>query len=163
MDLIPWRHKRPQRAELASSDNPLGAFRGEIDNLFDHYLGDPWGGSLGTKLGPPLSSFPQFDLSESDNEVTLRAELPGLEPDDIRVEVTGNALTLSGEKSSEKEEQRGECRYSERQFGSFSRTIPLPVGIEADKVDATFAGGVLTVRLPKSADAQPRRVKVRNA
>lgn len=161
MDLIPWRNKQRSRVELA--ERPGADFRTELDHLLDRFFGDPWGTSLASVFPRSSGVFPQLDLAETDSDVTIRAEVPGLRPEDIRIDVTGQTLTLVGEKSEEREERRGEYRYSERQFGSFSRTITLPAGVDADQVEATHKDGILTIRLAKRPEARPKRVKVRNA
>lgn len=158
MKLIPWKgHSRPSGA---ATEHPLASFRSEMDRLFDRFFGDAWGlpGFFGSGLVEP-----RLDLSETDTEVVLRAELPGVKSEDVRIEVVGNTLTLSGEKNEETSETRGGYRYRERQFGAFSRTIPLPTYVDSNKVDATYKDGVLTIRLGKSPESKPKRITVRNA
>ncbi len=152
MDLMPMRGKR-------SGEHPLSRVRDEIDDVFDRFFRDPFGTSLG--LLNQTASFPRLDLSETDNEVTVRAELPGVRPEDVNLEVTGNVLRISGQKSEEHEEMSRDFRYSERQYGSFARTIQLPTGVDANNVDATYKDGVLCIRMPKHPEAQPKRIEVR--
>lgn len=161
MDLIPWRNKQRLRNELA--ERPAADIRTELEHLFGRFFGDPWGTSRASAFSRSSGVFPQLDLAETDSDVTIRAEVPGLRPEDMRIDVTGQTLTLAGEKSAEHEERRGEYRYSERQFGSFSRTVTLPAGVDADQVEATHKDGILTIRLAKRAEARPKRIKVRNA
>ncbi len=160
MDLIPFRHKRRSATSADLAQRPLASFRDEVEQLFERIVGDPWG--AGSSLVPWGGNL-RLDLSESDKEVTVTAELPGVKPEDVNIEVTGNTLTLSGEKREETDERRGEYRYTERQFGQFSRTIQLPVPVDADKVSADVRDGVLTITAPKHPEATPRRIKVRNA
>ncbi len=162
MDLIPWRNKSRSRGGSEPLEHPLARFRADIESLFDRFRREPWG------LGPPnllegAGPFPQLDLAESDREVTIRAELPGVQPKDVKIEVTGNVLKLSGEKSAEKEEQGRDYHYCERQFGSFSRMVQLPTTVDPGKVDATYKDGVLTITLAKHPEAKPKRITVRNA
>jgi HSP20 family protein len=157
MNLIPWKtkpDKNIQRGEIA-----MPGLRDELDHLIDRFFNYPfatsladtfrgWGGGLRT------------DLVESDDEVTVRAELPGVDPKDVEISVANGILTISGEKKAEHEEKRQDYHYAERQFGSFHRSIQLPPYVDADKVDAAFKHGVLTVTMAKQPDAKPRKIKV---
>ena len=158
MDLIPWRNKGRRGSMPEVVERPLSRMRDEIDRLFT----DPWSGGL-PSLWSRADGFPQIELAESDDDIAVRAEMPGVSPEDVRIEVTGNVLKLSGEKSAEKEEKGRNYHFSERQYGSFSRMIQLPSSVDADKVDATYKDGVLTITLPKRAEAKPRRIPVRGA
>ncbi len=107
--------------------------------------------------------WPQIDVTERDGEIRVRAELPGVDEDDIDVSLSGNVLSIRGEKRSETED-RGKDHYRhECYYGSFQRTIPLPCEVERDKVEARFRKGVLTVMLPKTSEAKEsvRRIPVR--
>lgn len=105
---------------------------------------------------------PKIEVLRHNEELTVRAELPGLKKEDIKVELTEEALTLSGERKEEKEEKREGYYRSERSYGSFYRRIPLPEGVHTDKVTATFNNGMLEVvlQVPK-VELQTRRVEIR--
>lgn len=103
---------------------------------------------------------PAVDVVEEDDEVRVTADLPGVDKDDFQVEVVGNRVILRGEKKSTREEKKGGYSYSERSYGSFSRTIPLPAEVNPDQAEATFKNGELTIRLPKTEEAKARRVQV---
>jgi len=163
MNLIPWSNKRRSSSELSTVDRPLADFRTEIETLFDRFFEDPWGMRLLGGRGLPGATYPQIDLSESDKDVTIRAELPGVRPEDVDIEVRGNTLRLSGEKSEQREDQAGGQFYSERRFGRFQRNIQLPGSVDPDKIDARYKDGVLTITLAKHPEAQPRKVTVRHA
>ena len=106
---------------------------------------------------------PAMDLVEYDDHFVLRADLPGMSEGDVSIEVRDNALTLSGERRAEHEErQRGWYRV-ERQFGKFSRALSLPEGVNADAIEANFADGVLTVRIPKPEERKPRRIEIKGS
>jgi HSP20 family protein len=110
-----------------------------------------------------LGWVPSVDISESDGKVMVKAELPGLDPKDIDVEVTGDLLVLRGEKS-EDEERKGERYYCrERYAGSFQRSFRLPTGVESDKVDAQFKNGVLTIEIPKSEESKQKKIPIKTA
>jgi HSP20 family protein len=158
MDLIPWRNK--SRSPMTALDRPLASFRAEFENLFDRFFREPWGTSA---LSSVPGMFPQLDMAETDNDVTIRAELPGVRPEDVRIEVTGNILKLSGEKGEQKEEKGRDCLYCERQFGVFSRLVQLPASVDPNQVDATYKDGVLIVTMNKHPEAKPKRITVRNA
>ena len=102
-----------------------------------------------------------MDLAESNDDVTVRIELPGVNPEDVEISVSGNVLSVRGEKQQDREEKRRDYLYAERAFGSFARSVTLPSSVDPDKVDATYKDGVLTVKLAKRADAKPKRIPVR--
>jgi HSP20 family protein len=148
-DLVPWK-RNDKAVAIRREEDPFFALRREMDRLFDDF----WGGGL---LEPYGAFDPRVDVTETETEVKVTTELPGLDEKDVEVSLTQNMLTLSGEKKAEKED-KGENYYRmERSYGSFRRAIPLPGEVEADKVEATFKNGVLTVVLPKTAQAQTRK------
>jgi HSP20 family protein len=106
---------------------------------------------------------PAMDLVEKDDHFELRADLPGLSEDDVNVEIQDGVLTISGERREEEEETREGYRRVERAFGRFTRSISLPDGINPDEVQANFENGVLTVRIPKPQESEPRRVQIGQA
>ena len=97
---------------------------------------------------------PAIDLAEKEKEFEITAELPGLDDKNVEIKVANNTLTIRGEKTEEKEEKEKDYHLSERRYGSFQRSFTLPDGVDADKIEASFAKGVLTVRLPKTEEAQ---------
>jgi len=103
---------------------------------------------------------PRLDMSESENELEISTELPGMDEKDIDVSLTKNVLTIKGEKKMEKEEKKKDFYRRERSYGSFKRSIPLPMDVDTDKVDATFKKGVLTIRLPKTREAKKEARKI---
>jgi HSP20 family protein len=100
-------------------------------------------------------------ISETDDKLLVKAELPGLEADDVNVSLSGDLLTIKGEKKKEKEEQDEHHHYIERYAGSFQRSFRLPVNIQADKVIAEFDKGVLKVTLPKVEGAKKKDIKIK--
>ena len=161
MNLIPWRNKHEDRTGGRAGERPLASLRGEIDNLFDRFFHDSWGSSVFEGLPARFGAAPRVDVSESEDEVRVRAELPGVDPKEVEIKVVGSMLTISGEKQEDREEKRRNYHYVERQFGSFSRTVQLPTSVDPDKVDASFKNGVLTVLVGKRPDAKPKRITVR--
>ncbi|MCX7846898.1 MAG: Hsp20/alpha crystallin family protein [bacterium] len=149
-DLIPWR-RGSQAPARTSSENLFSALQREMNALFDDFFRS-WGSA--TLPMPRMTFSPSITVHESAKEYRVSAELPGLTEKDIKVELSGNALTISGEKKEEHEEKRGTTVYSERSYGSFYRSIPLPEAVDRNKVKAQFKNGVLTVTLPKTAQAK---------
>jgi HSP20 family protein len=158
-DLIPFGR---DRRELAGrGDNPFESFQREMNRLFDDFFRR--GGTPAQFEGVFCGATPRVDVSETDSEYEVKAELPGLEEKDVEVLLDRNMLMLKGEKKTEREEKEKDYHLTERSFGSFRRTIPLPLEVEQDKVEATFKNGVLTIRLPKAEQArtQGKRVQIK--
>jgi HSP20 family protein len=106
---------------------------------------------------------PAVDMIDLKDEILLRADLPGLDEKDIDVTVQDGTLTIRGERKEEKEEKKEDYYYCERSRGAFVRSLPLPVGVEADKVAATFKKGVLEVHLPKAKEAKGKKIEIKAA
>jgi HSP20 family protein len=102
-----------------------------------------------------------IDMYETDNEVVVKASIPGMDPKDASITVTGNVLNIKGETKQESEGERGTYHYRERRYGSFERSISLPTEVNADKAEATFEKGVLTLHLPKAEEVKPKQVTVK--
>jgi HSP20 family protein len=126
-------------------------FSEEMDRLFGDFgtrrgwLEAPGGRGLGF---PQAQWAPPIEIFERDNQLVVRAHLPGLSKDDIEIEITDNMLTIAGERREEREETRGGYRHSERRYGRFSRSISLPEGVNAEDVRAAFENGVLEITIP---------------
>jgi HSP20 family protein len=159
MNLTPWRRNRE---DLASGPGTvLADFRREIDRLFDRFWSDPW--MLGTReaSGSELEWGPTVNVSESDEAVTVEAELPGLSAEDIDIRADQGMLRISGEKTQTDEEKKRDYHRIERHFGHFQRAVELPSSADPSKVDATFKDGVLEVTIPKDPSARPKRIDVK--
>jgi HSP20 family protein len=136
------------------------SLRREVDRLFDDFHPFGWRGAIPRlpELRTPFAGnwplAPAMDLVEKDGEYEITAELPGADEKDIDIKVTNHVLTIKGEKSEKKEEKKKDYFLSERRYGSFQRSVQIPEGVDADKIEATFSKGILTVRLPKTAEAQ---------
>jgi HSP20 family protein len=162
MNVVPWRNKTEDRIETAF-DSALSRFRHEMDSFFDRFFGGGWGPPALESLPARFGYGPRIDLAETDTEVTIKAELPGIDPKEVDLRVEGNTLTLRGEKRQEREEKRRDYRYVERQYGSFQRSIQLPGSVDPEKVDASYKDGILTVIIAKRPEARAKRITVRNA
>ena len=144
-------------AERREPAHPFETFRREMDRLVEDFFG---GFDL-PSAGRSMEGFlPHIDVVDTDREIKVSAELPGMDEKDIEVSLTRETLSIRGEKKEEKEEKGKDYYRSERFYGSFSRTVPLPVQIDTGKVVATFKKGVLTVRLPKSKQTIEETKKV---
>jgi len=157
MTLIPWRNKPEGRPGEMS---PMFALRSEVDRLFDSFLREPFSSLDWPWRGSDKWS-PAVDVVESDKEVTVRAELPGIDPKDLEVTVTGEQLVLRGEKKETSETEEKGYRQCETRYGSFHRAVSLPEGVDTENVDARYAHGVLTLRLAKTVPAAAKRIEVK--
>ena len=163
-DLIPWGRNRssvPSTMQQSDEASPFLALHREMNRLFDDVFnrfdtGLP--SAFGRMPGWSGGSWPSLEVTESENEVRVSAELPSMDQKDVEVLVDDNVLTIRGEKRSETEDQGR--RFSERYYGRFERSIDLPFEVEDGKVEATFENGVLTVTLPKSAKAQEKAKRI---
>ena len=165
-DLIPWgrdKKKRPA-SESDGGSNPLVSLQREINHVFEDFWDKVENGWNGRNEVVGMFG-PSTDVTETDKSVDVSIELPGMTEKDIDISLTSDAMTIRGEKKIEHEEERKGVYMSERSYGSFYRTVPLPAGVDADKADAKFKNGVLTVSLPKTAEAQAKvkRIPVKAA
>jgi HSP20 family protein len=144
---------------VTGSANPFMSLQREIDRLFEDFThGFPaFAGNGASKL------LPSMDVTETDKEIEITAELPGLEEKDVQINVADNLLTIRGEKKAEKEEKDKNYRLVERSYGAFERTLELPDGVNADAIKASIAKGVLKVTVPKPAPAQAKKIEVKSA
>jgi len=172
MNLIrKWRGHREQDREQrvltrhGREDRPLARLRDEMDRLFDRMWKDfdrnPF--SALTSLPETLdqiTSWPAMDVAEDDKTMTIRLDVPGLDAKDVDIEVSGNQLTVRGQRHDEfKEEKKGVFRR-ERYSGSFARSVTLPAYVDPGKVDARYDKGTLTITVPKIPGQGPRRVPI---
>lgn len=157
MNLVPWKNKTEGNGGTFRPETSLANFRQEFDELFSRFLGGP-----GLGWNWPASFGPRMDVAETDRDVTVTAELPGVDPKDIDIQVTGNQLTIRGEKKQDREHKSRDYCCTERQFGSFQRSIQLPGIVDPDNVKAAYKDGVLTVTIGKHPQAQPKRIAVKS-
>jgi HSP20 family protein len=150
MKLVPWR----KREDLDSFFAPVVDFRKEMDRLFDSFFGK------GLMKYDEEGFTPKIELSEDEKSYTVKAELPGMDKEDISVNLEDNVLTLRGEKKEEKEEKKKNSFYSETRYGSFHRQIPFRHDVDDGKVDAHFKKGILTMTLPKKKVTESKSIKI---
>lgn len=163
-DLIPWARHDEKPQPKGQSEHPLAELQRQMNQVFEGF----WG-----KIDRPLAGFdwpfgeqaPRSDVVETEDGVEVTIELPGMAQKDVDVTLTGDTLTVKGEKKVERKEEKKGYYVSERSYGSVYRTIPLPAGVDTDKADASFKDGVLTVKIPHSpeARAKAKRIEVKAA
>jgi HSP20 family protein len=153
MTLTLWKKQPPINSELAR-------LRDEMDQTFERFFNEPWG-LIEPKALRSEGWFPPLDVSETDNAVTIRAEIPGIAAKDLDISVSGTTLSISGQKEEHEENKEENFYRSERRFGSFRRVVELPDTIDADKVTAESDNGVVTIQVAKKPGVRPRKVEVR--
>ena len=150
MNLVPWKRREVGR--------PASTLRDEMNRLFDSFFS-------GDLLAEPFHGVgawaPALDVSETDDAVMVKAELPGIEANDVEVMLKDDVLTIKGEKKEEKEEKTKNFHRVERSYGSFQRSVRLPAEVIGDKVEAKFKNGVLTIELPKAEESKTKSVKIK--
>lgn len=162
---VPVKTEKEEPTKVHAESRPLETLRRQVDRLFDEfqrgYLRLPfsrtaldvepfWRGEVA------LTAMPSVDIVEKDDAYKVSAELPGMAAGDIEVKYSDGMLTISGEKEEDKEEKKKDYFLSERRYGSFKRSFRLADGVDADKIAASFKNGVLTVNLPKTAEARKK-------
>lgn len=166
---LPVKKEKSSAPAASGGWAPFDSLRKEIDRIFDDFhpfgIGAPSGRSVFDlelpKLRPQAWQIaPAIDLAEKNDEYEITAELPGLDEKDVEIKLSNHMLTIKGEKNEQKEEREKDYYLSERRYGSFQRSFQLPDGVDPDKIEANFAKGVLTVRMPKTAEAKKAEKKI---
>jgi len=135
----------------------LMSLRQAMDRLFEDSFVRP--SHALTSLGEVAA--PALDIYQTPNEVVVKAALPGIKPEDVSIDVTGDTLTVKGKSKAEQEVKREDYLYQERRYGAFSRSVALPDGLKPDKAEATMEDGVLTLTIPKAEEIKPKAIKVK--
>jgi len=144
-ELSPWKPARE-----------LSSLRREMDRLFEDFLGEK-----GTFFPEAGSWVPAVDVSETDDNILVKAELPGMDSKDIDVSVQGDILVIKGDKKEEKETKEENYHRIERRRGTFARSIKIPVPVDAENISAKYDKGVLTVTLPKQEESKAKQIEVK--
>jgi len=145
-ELSPWKPFRE-----------LERMRREMDRLWDSFFE----GRPSRKVEEVEEWSPTLDVSETKNDLVVKAEIPGIDPKDIDISLANEMLTIKGEKKQEKEEKEENYHLIERSYGSFARTIRLPREVQSDKISASYKNGILKVTLPKSEEAKKKEIKIK--
>ena len=162
MSLIPFRTKRSTGMEPGGLAT-LADFRNEMNRMFEGFFSRPLPVPSWFETIEPGQWLPAVDMTESDTQIKVRAELPGIDPQDVDVSVSEDRLVICGEKKSAAESTGDGWTHRESHFGSFSRAIPLPEAVDPAQVTARYDKGVLTVELTKSPATASRKVPVKTA
>jgi HSP20 family protein len=153
--LTKWRNRNtPERREERRS--PFTALQDEINRLFDR---DLWNMDMPEFFGDGMT--PALDVKDNDDTVEVRCDLPGVSKDDIDISVSGNVLTIKGEKSEEKEDKESTYYRKESWSGSFQRSVQLPDTVDPDKADAMMKDGMLVLTLPKKEEDKRKKISVK--
>jgi HSP20 family protein len=169
-DITPKRENGENKQAPATAFESLTGLRDEMNHLFDEFFsgferrtpsmfrGYEPGRLFAGRRGQMV---PAVDVSEDEKAITLTAELPGMKDEDVDVVLRDDMLTVRGEKKSEREEEKENYHLTERRYGSFERTFRLPDAADADRIEASIAEGVLTVTVPKRAEAKKAEKKIK--
>lgn len=135
----------------------VSRLRREMDRLWDEFFGPA------RRAFRPLEGewVPAVDVSETADQVMIKAEVPGIDAKNIDISLSGDVLTIKGEKKSEREEKKENYHLVERSYGSFSRSLRLPTAVDADKIEANYKQGVLTITCPKKEEAKPKAIEIK--
>ena len=144
-ELTPWKPA-----------HELSSLRREMDKLFEDFFGES--NSFLPEAGKWV---PAVDVSETDKNVIVKAEVPGMDTKDIEVTMQGDLLVIKGEKKEEQEEKKENFHRIERRRGTFARAIKMPVAVDADKITAKYKKGILTVTLPKKEEGRAKQIEVK--
>ncbi|MCD6286534.1 MAG: Hsp20/alpha crystallin family protein [Anaerolineae bacterium] len=159
---FPWRRERSTELQKREALDPAEDFRRDMNRWFD----EVWSRDFGLSPFSPEQAWsafvPRVDVVESDKEITVTAELPGMEEEDIELQIRDNALVIRGEKEHHEEEKGRSIYRAERSYGYVQRSVPLPAEVDADKANAIYKNGVLTVTLPKLKPTQRKTISVKH-
>ena len=148
MNVERWRPFGMERWANASD------IQGEVNRLFDSFFGRPAAGAAGRTWAPAV------DLYETNDDLVLTMEVPGVRDKDVTVSITGDLLSIKGERRFEHDVKEQQLLHVERTYGKFERLVQLPIPVQADKVKASYRDGILEVRLPKTEEIKPKEIKV---
>jgi len=147
-DILPWRKSKQS---VVNTENSIDSFRREADSLFNRFFDMPaWGESLS----------PKVDIIDKKKAVVVKAEIPGMEVDDLDISLNGQYLTLLGHKKHEVNKSKDDYYHVESSYGSFSRTVQLPAEVDQSDVDASYKRGVLKIELKKTKPKDSKRIKI---
>ncbi len=130
--------------------------REAMDRLFDDAFTRP----LSIRDGWSMAN-PAIDMYQTENDVVVKASIPGMKAEDVQINITGDVLTLKGESKQEEERNDKAWHIREQRFGSFERSVALPTAVKTDKAEATFENGILTITLPKADEVKPKTINIK--
>lgn len=164
--MVPWKRDRDTTAMDRREDNPFFDLHRRMDDLFaDFFAGfgedTPWPRGL-TVSQRAFPVMPKVDVAETDDEVVVTADLPGMDEKDLNVTLDADVLTIRGSRKEEKQDKKSSYHLIERSYGEFHRALQMPAGVDSDKIKAAFKKGVLRVTLPKlpASKASSRHIEI---
>jgi HSP20 family protein len=159
--LVPRRRRERKVPVRREEEHPLALWQRDMDSMFDEFFRGFGLAPFGSFDLRPDEFSPRVDVVDSETELKITAELPGMDAEDVAVSLTSDSLTISGEKREETEDRGKDYYRVERSYGSFRRSIPLPCAIDADNANAAFEKGVLRITLPKTRAEECRTIEVK--
>lgn len=161
MNLNLWK-KRPAVLPSSPLSGELVRLRDEMEHVLNRFFADPVGPAAIDPRGFAFEGWaPAVDVTETDAEVTIRTEVPGIAAKDLDISIAGSTLTIAGEKEEKNETKDGGYSWRERRFGSFRRCIELPDGADTGKISAESDNGVVTIHVPRKPGAQPKQIEIK--
>ncbi len=161
-NLLPWnRDTKINTLRKYPEEEPLNALlnmQNELDQMFESFFERPFGRESRTDF--PFSFSPSVDVAETDKEITVTADLPGLKADEVEISLENRVLTIRGEKNFEKEDEGHHFHRKERSYGAFQRDVVLPADVKEDQIEAVFKNGVLEITAPKAEITSRKRIKI---
>lgn len=154
MSLVRWSQAR----DLPTFPSDVLNIQREINRMFDGFFRSGW--NEDTNLAPAIWS-PATDITEDAHGFSVKVELPGVKKDDVKITMENGVLTVRGEKKQEKESKKDSVHRVERMYGTFQRSFTLPSSVRSEKIEATFADGILAIALPKAEGARPKQIDVK--
>jgi HSP20 family protein len=157
-DIMAWRRKKGSLSSPRGEQSPFVELHQRMNDLFEDFFG---GFDVGlSRFGSRFMTTPSIDVSETNEDVRVTADLPGMDEKDVQVTLENDILTIKGEKKQEQEEKKQNYHMVERTYGEFQRVISLPTSVDKEKIKATFKKGVLSVILPKTPESKSTQKKI---
>ena len=156
---------------METMESGLARFGEDMERVMDRFWRGAWESPFALfaepmrwpQLKAPFGAWPAIDIAEEEKAIVIRADIPGMEAKDVSVEVSENVLTIKGAREEEKTQKSGNLTRQERRFGKFERSIALPSHVDADKIEAKYEKGTLTIRIPRVAGEGAKKVEVKSA
>ncbi|MCS7205880.1 MAG: Hsp20/alpha crystallin family protein [Leptospiraceae bacterium] len=158
-DLVPWKKESPESKEekYVATRDIFDTLQKRMDELFEEF-------GFSSLPSFERTFYPKVDITENENEIVIKADVPGIDEKDLDVSITKDAVIIQGEKKYEHEEKGSNFYRKERSFGSFRRVLPLPVEVDEAKIDATYKNGVLTIKLPKvKTSSNVKKIQIKSS
>jgi HSP20 family protein len=154
VNITPWKRSEIQRTPASTA--PVAQLRSNWDRLFDSFLDDFWGvPANGAQYAPAL------DILETEDQLVIEVEIPGIDANDVEINLAGDVLTIAAQKAERPSEERARYHHTERRYGSFQRIVRLPLPVEPQNVEAESKNGLLVITLRKAESLRPKKISVK--